>query len=74
MLPGHFTPSYTPEFGIVCSLVDWFGVPPSGGSHFFTVRLKAGLRTIVILSTPLLLASSFLLLPYAEMSDVREAG
>jgi hypothetical protein len=37
------------------------------------VRLKAELRTIVFLSPPLLLASSFLLLLYAEMSDVRKA-
>jgi uncharacterized protein len=65
MLPGHFTPGYTPEFGIVCSLADWFGVPPSGGSYFFTVRLKAGLRTIVILSTLYfwLLPSYFCLMP-----------
>jgi hypothetical protein len=38
------------------------------------VRLKAELRTIAILSSPLLLAASFLLLPYAEMSDLRKAS
>ena len=95
MLPGHFTPSYTPEFGNTYyadgdsleSGADLWSTLTC--QRFERLRLVAVFRLanttdkkrrqvvalhIALRSSPLLLASSFLLLPYAEMSDVWKAG